>query len=840
MGVAVRTLTGAVLPADKVLKNIAKGFEELSQSQQSNIVQFAAGIFQANIFRAALTDLAKTQGIQQQATEISANAAGEAARKNELLNKSISAMASQAGSGLKELVGIMGELAIKPELGEAVGLFGNAIESLKNALGGGEDEGNAFAKGLVRGIGNVLTGPGVIAFAAIFTKLLFNVFKFASGSLKDVLGIVTQKEKVRQIEESIVKVLGSNVQVTQALNRLEGDRIAQEQYILGIIEAQTNALAKQQQLASKLGPALLKRGITPDLSYDNTPGTLVDIDGDGAISGAGGILPQEKNAERKGAIEGGYSPGRVNKMKVPGMGEVIYNTAEKVKNFEGMNQPAIMPPQSSRAGRNYKEKFSEKHGFDPYASGGLVPNFVPRKGSDIDTVYQLLKNTWNTDGYRMTNQQLIDITKFSGFPNNPYKGANSHFNKDFGPNLNSAGYIARARSATKVSDYLPKAADAIKNFINKNADPSGTGVSILSDADLANLFLKQTDVLTASGHRFYETYKSAKTRSTNSLNNEIRSYRTQITGIDSPRDSTYVDPASSFPRATTTLVKKKSEGIQAYGKDIDMIFPGLAKGSPQSFLGLKNRMGIKKLSSAEKTIFENTLFKSDIDHYGLAAKITSGSGGSTLHHLSYNDLKNLPFNLNAHGYEEAIADIGGYKTGTAESPLDFIDDIPGEAKFGATAYLNASDEHLIGKILRHRVGEGIMGWPLKKGTVSSALGAANFFHTENSTAYRSTYQDVLKKERKRKEKQQRNEQVHNIEANLGLIPNFADDRTRSEKIQAVLNDPANANIKFKAPANITPAQISRALKVPMGEKNPNKYSDSQIKNAISGTIQTRK
>ena len=148
------------------------------------------------------------------------------------------------------------------------------------------------------------------------------------------------------------------MQVTQALNRLEGDRVAQEQYILGIIEAQTNALAKQQQLASKLGPALLKRGITPDLSYNNRPGTLVDIDGDGSFRYSG-LLPQEKNTERKGAIEGGYSPGRVAKMKVPGMGEVIYNTAEKVKNFEGMKQPAIMPPQSSRAGRNYKEKFSE-------------------------------------------------------------------------------------------------------------------------------------------------------------------------------------------------------------------------------------------------------------------------------------------------------------------------------------------------------------------------------------------------------------------------------------------------------------------------------------------------
>ena len=81
MGIGVRSLTGAILPADKKYQSIAKTFGNLTQAQQSNIVQFSAGIFQANIFRAALTDLAKSQGIQQQATEISSNAAGEAARK---------------------------------------------------------------------------------------------------------------------------------------------------------------------------------------------------------------------------------------------------------------------------------------------------------------------------------------------------------------------------------------------------------------------------------------------------------------------------------------------------------------------------------------------------------------------------------------------------------------------------------------------------------------------------------------------------------------------------------------------------------------------------------------
>ena len=375
MGIGVRSLTGAILPADKILQSIAKTFGNLTQAQQSNIVQFSAGIFQANIFRAALTDLAKSQGIQQQATEISSNAAGEAARKNELLNKSIAALTSQAGSGLRELVGIIGELSIKSDIGNFVGFFGERIEELKEALGGGEGEGSTFAKGLVRGIGNVLTGPGVVAFTAIFGKLLFNVFKFASSSLKDVLGIVTQKEKIRQIEQSIVQVLGSNIQVTQALNNLEGDRAAQEKFILGIIEQQTNALAKQQQLASNLARPLLRKGITPDLTFAGKNGQPVDLDGDGVFS-ASGLLPEQVKAERKGAIDGGYSPGTVSSMKVKGVGSVIYNKAETIKHFEGMKQPAIMPPKSSRAGKRYEKEFADKHGFNPYSSDGLIPNFV--------------------------------------------------------------------------------------------------------------------------------------------------------------------------------------------------------------------------------------------------------------------------------------------------------------------------------------------------------------------------------------------------------------------------------------------------------------------------------
>ena len=421
MDVRVRDLTGSILPADKILKNIAKSFKNLSQAQQSNIVQFSAGIFQANIFRAALSDLSKAQGIQEKALGISANAAGEAARKNELLNQSLSALASRAGTGLKELAGIIGELAIKDDLGGWLDLFGKSIEGLKKSLGGGEDEGSSFAKGLVRGIGNVLTGPGMIAFTVIFTKLLANVFKFAGSSLKDVMGIVSEKEKVRKIEESIVKILGENKDLTQALNNLSDDRVAQEKFVLGMIERQTNALLEQKKLAERLARPLVRQGVNEDLSF--TSDSLVDLDGDGipdTFNASGGVVPRERKKERAGARRGGYTPGAVADMNVPGIGRVVYNKAETIKQFPGMAQPAIMPPQNSPAGQHYKNAFSDKHGFNPYAGSGFVPNFARWGKADYPgrntKKYSEAKGNWYMDNPASGNISVRG-TPFNDLPN---------------------------------------------------------------------------------------------------------------------------------------------------------------------------------------------------------------------------------------------------------------------------------------------------------------------------------------------------------------------------------------------------------------------------------------
>ena len=385
MDILVRDLTGSVMSADSILLNIARSFDRLTQSQQSNVVQFSAGIFQANVFRAALRDLAKEQSLQSKATEIAGDASGNAAVKNQQLNKTISALASQSVTAIQELAGVMGDLMLKPEVGGLLEFIKDGVEGLTSMLGGGEEQGSTFAKGLIRGIGNIITGPAAIAFGAVFIKLFMNVAKFARTSLKDVLGIVGQKDRIKETEESIIKALSSQESLQAGLNNLAGDHSAQESFILKVIEAQNNAMRAQQRLAQRLAPVVLRTGVNPDLTAKAGGTDPIDLDGDGRTDtfGSKGVLPSSARKERKEASRGGYSAGAVDSMSIKGLGKVVYNKAETVKQFPGMQQPAIMPPKQSRAGSAYKDAFSTKHGFDPYAAKGFVPNFAALNGDTL-------------------------------------------------------------------------------------------------------------------------------------------------------------------------------------------------------------------------------------------------------------------------------------------------------------------------------------------------------------------------------------------------------------------------------------------------------------------------
>lgn len=365
IGIAVRDLQGNTMPAIKILESLAKKYDHLNDAQRAYISQNVAGVFQVNILKAALADLGKANNVTAQATQIAASATDESSKKNEQLRQTMSALAGETGVAVQQLAKTMGDIALAPGINKVLDGIKGLADGATSLLGDGESQGSTFAKGLLKGIGNIITGPGLIIFGALFTKLFVNAAKYATSSLSSLLNINKAASARKSVEQSLMQVLTQNAAIQEQMLRTDMSRADKERMILGLIKQQTVEATKLSSITRSMAPGLMRSGVGANLSYSK-PGRR-----------AYGFVPNfaEGGDEKQMAREGGYAPGHLKSMNIPGEGGVIYNSSETVKNFPGMSQPAIMPPVSSKAGENYKKVFGATHGFDPYAANGFVPNF---------------------------------------------------------------------------------------------------------------------------------------------------------------------------------------------------------------------------------------------------------------------------------------------------------------------------------------------------------------------------------------------------------------------------------------------------------------------------------
>ncbi len=360
LGVAVKDLNGNVLDADKILSNLSKRWDNLTTSQKANIGQTTAGMFQINILKAILEDMGEANSRWAQATKISSAATDESNRKNEQLRQTMSALATETGVAIEQLAQTIGDLALAPGINRVLESLKSITDWLNKTLGGGEDEGNKFAKGLVAGMGNFLSGPGLVMIAAVMGKLFVNAVKYGAQSLQSLLNINKAAAKRKGIEQSIMTVLTQNSKLQKEMLSTKLTQEKKEAIILNLIKQQTVEAAKLQAVARSMVTPLVRAGVGPNLSAGK----------------ARGHVPNFADPEQAAARKSGYAPGGVRQRNIPGAGRVTYNSAETVRNFAGLSQPAIMPPAGSRAGANYQRAFAGAHGFDPYAARGYVPNYA--------------------------------------------------------------------------------------------------------------------------------------------------------------------------------------------------------------------------------------------------------------------------------------------------------------------------------------------------------------------------------------------------------------------------------------------------------------------------------
>jgi TP901 family phage tail tape measure protein len=190
LGVAIRDQNGEILPAIQLLQGLGSQYDSLTQDAKNYITQLGAGVFQSNVFRAILGDLAKGElANYNKALGIANNTTNEAIDRNEQLNKTLDALFITTGNNFKQFAATIGNAGFTNNVRPIFDFLNKELTSISSdvAQTGGEAIGSKVALGIVDGLGKFFTGPGGAAIAIIFGKLLVNLVQFIPQALERTL-----------------------------------------------------------------------------------------------------------------------------------------------------------------------------------------------------------------------------------------------------------------------------------------------------------------------------------------------------------------------------------------------------------------------------------------------------------------------------------------------------------------------------------------------------------------------------------------------------------------------------------------------------------------------------
>ena len=261
LGIQVLDSQGNVRSAIPLFQDLAVELDKLGLKSiaAGEIIQKVAGVRQRDILISLIEDLNSGQSQFSKSLQVSANAAGALDAKNEKLNQTLEALIANTVTAGRELASIIGEIGFADAAKDILSTFSSVLGTLKD-LFQGDTLGSDFARGIIKGIGGVLTGPGLALVTAIFIKLFIDLAKFGSQSLKQILGINKAAQQQKILQQSVLQTLLQNENIQREILALEGNKVAQEQLLLRIYNQQAAALARIQKTAATVTPGLFRGG----------------------------------------------------------------------------------------------------------------------------------------------------------------------------------------------------------------------------------------------------------------------------------------------------------------------------------------------------------------------------------------------------------------------------------------------------------------------------------------------------------------------------------------------------------------------------------------------------
>jgi TP901 family phage tail tape measure protein len=376
LGISVRDLQGEALSADRILQNLAATFDSLTQAEKQQVAELSAGVFQINQFKSILSDLGRSFNIFTQATDASTVATNEAIRRNEVLNKSLSALLQNVKTTATEVGSVIGTLTFAEPLKNALKLINNnfIVDALKGAGNPNvESIGENLGKSILTGLGNALVGPGFVFAVALFAKVAIKSFNVLR---QDISGLFSVRERDLTALQGIERVLASASSLEQKRFIAAKSIVEQERIVLQLLQSQNAARAAQAGATSAL-----IRQLPPDARKQ-----FVKL-GRAAGGYLPGVINEEQSAVRRGV---GGAKASAKPVVIPNFnfgkgqkGTIVANTDEYIiPNYNNSGGSAIFNPKMIRqlGLPQGAKKINGADGFIPNFASGDKPAALPYSG----------------------------------------------------------------------------------------------------------------------------------------------------------------------------------------------------------------------------------------------------------------------------------------------------------------------------------------------------------------------------------------------------------------------------------------------------------------------------
>lgn len=382
LGVAVRDVSGATLPAVQILGQLASSYDKLSDSQKSFVSELVGGVYQINILKGLFGDLGQTVPEYARALDVANNSTDQAIQRNEELNKTLASLANSAAQNFTKLSASFGKLVFGPSLERLFGQFNEFSDSID-----GSGIGEKIGTSILKGIGNALAGPGLIIGGFLGVKLLGNFTKFATEALGNLAGIGKASQRVQEVQVGINGLLREVPGLQDIILAGATSQAQREAAILAILRAQVAAKNQLASITQATAVGLVNSGV----SFNPRSGQFRGRNLAMGYVPTSKLSPEAVMNEVKGARQAGYqiTPADVRAMTTLIDGEkktVVYNTKETViPNFAGGSEPAIIPPNKSLKDLIYGAGGVNIGGFkvgpDEFPIGPHFRRFVEAAGS---------------------------------------------------------------------------------------------------------------------------------------------------------------------------------------------------------------------------------------------------------------------------------------------------------------------------------------------------------------------------------------------------------------------------------------------------------------------------